>query len=127
MLDSAERVKLFEGSIGSMDSPVLQCLLVDLAVATITDLSKVAVVLSLIAVTAFAVTSHKHHGVPSAAPSVPVVDVDFDYTSNAVQILKLIGDDIGLRRAETTWKELIRKAKEKILGEMVDGSLRLNL
>jgi len=38
-------------------------------------------------------------------------DCYFEYTSHAVKILKLIGDDLGLVRDELTWRDLIIKAK----------------
>ena len=36
----------------------------------------------------------------------------FDYTSDAVQILKAIGDDIGLARDDLTWRDIIGEAKK---------------
>jgi len=39
-------------------------------------------------------------------------DADLGYVSDAVRILKILGDGIGLVMAETTWKGVIKKAKE---------------
>lgn len=38
-------------------------------------------------------------------------DTDLGYTSDAVKILKIIGDEIELKLAERTWKKIIIKAK----------------
>lgn len=40
-------------------------------------------------------------------------DSYFGYTSDAVKILKLIGDDIGIVRDELTWRDTIIKAKQQ--------------
>lgn len=45
-------------------------------------------------------------------PASATGDTTFSYTSDAVQILKLIGDDLGLVRDELTWRDIIIKAKE---------------
>lgn len=47
------------------------------------------------------------HQIPAAATG----DSYFLYTSKAVAILKLIGDDLGLVRSELTWRNIIIKAK----------------
>jgi hypothetical protein len=47
------------------------------------------------------------HQIPAAATG----DSYFLYTSKAVTILKLIGDDLGLVRSELTWRNIIIKAK----------------
>lgn len=39
-------------------------------------------------------------------------DMDLNYISDAVQILKIIGDELGLKLDETTWKKAIIKAKK---------------
>ena len=39
-------------------------------------------------------------------------DKDLNYISEAVQILKIIGDELGLKLDETTWKKAIIKAKK---------------
>ena len=39
-------------------------------------------------------------------------DKDLNYISEAVQILKIIGDELGLPLDETTWKKAIIKAKK---------------
>lgn len=51
----------------------------------------------------------KSYGIRPAATSDP----DLRYDSPAVKILKLIGDDIGLRLAATTWRDKIRAAKKE--------------
>jgi hypothetical protein len=40
-------------------------------------------------------------------------DSVFAYTSKAITVLKLIGDDIGLVRDELTWRNTVISAKEK--------------
>lgn len=50
----------------------------------------------------------KNHGLSTAATA----DADLVYFSDDVQILKIIGDEIGLRLAETTWKNTILEAKK---------------
>lgn len=50
----------------------------------------------------------KNHGLSTAATA----DADLGYFSDDVQILKIIGDEIGLRLAETTWKDTILEAKK---------------
>lgn len=49
----------------------------------------------------------KEYGIRAAATG----DSYFGYTSDAVEILKLLGDDIGLVRDELTWRDIISKAK----------------
>lgn len=50
----------------------------------------------------------KKYGIRPAATG----DCYFGYTSVAVKVLKLIGDDLGLVRDELTWRDAIIKAKE---------------
>lgn len=50
----------------------------------------------------------KNHGLSTAATA----DAGLGYFSDDVQILKIIGDEIGLRLAETTWKDIILEAKK---------------
>lgn len=52
----------------------------------------------------------KQLGVSTAATADPALG----YISAAVQILKIIGDEIGLKLAETTWKAIIIKAKPSL-------------
>lgn len=52
----------------------------------------------------------KAYGVSTAATA----GADSGRTSDAVQILKIIGDEIGLPLAETTWKNIIIKAKPSL-------------
>jgi hypothetical protein len=49
------------------------------------------------------------YGIPAAATG----DAYFAYTSNAVKILKLIGDDLGIKRDQLTWRDTIIKAKQQ--------------
>jgi len=49
------------------------------------------------------------HKIPVAATG----DCYFGYTSDAVKILKLIGDDLGLVRDELTWRDIISKTKSQ--------------
>ena len=49
----------------------------------------------------------KGYGIAPAATG----DAYYGYTSDAVQILKAIGDDISLCRATTTWRDIIIEAK----------------
>ena len=49
------------------------------------------------------------HGVPAAATGDPY----YGYTSAAVKILKLIGDELGLVRSESTWRDTILEAKRQ--------------
>jgi hypothetical protein len=49
----------------------------------------------------------KEYGIKPAATG----DAYWGYTSDAVEILKLIGDDIKLVRDELTWRDIIIKAK----------------
>jgi len=51
----------------------------------------------------------KQYQIPAAATG----DSYFPYTSNAVRILKLIGDDLGLIRSKLTWRDIISEAKEQ--------------
>jgi hypothetical protein len=53
----------------------------------------------------------QEYGIPSAATG----DSYFPYTSKAVTILKLIGDDLRLVRDELTWRDTISKAKLQAL------------
>jgi hypothetical protein len=50
----------------------------------------------------------KRHGGKAAATA----DATFGYASGAVKMLKIIGDEIGLRLAEATWKRVIAQAKK---------------
>lgn len=50
----------------------------------------------------------KRHGIAPAATD----DGNGGSASDAVRILKLIGDDIGLRRSERTWRYIVSNAKE---------------
>ncbi len=50
----------------------------------------------------------KGYGIAPAATGDP----NFGYTSDAVQILKLIGDDIGLVLADVTWRDKIIAVKK---------------
>lgn len=50
----------------------------------------------------------KDHDLSTAATA----DADLGYFSDAVQILKIIGDEFGLVLAETTWRDTILKAKQ---------------
>lgn len=43
-------------------------------------------------------------------------DVDLGYTSDAVLILKAIGDDISLVRSKVTWRDIVMEAKKGIEG-----------
>jgi hypothetical protein len=49
------------------------------------------------------------YGIPAAATG----DAYFAYTSKAVKILKLIGDDLGIKRDQLTWRDTIIKAKQQ--------------
>jgi hypothetical protein len=49
------------------------------------------------------------YGIPAAATG----DAYFGYTSKAIEILKLIGDDLGLVRDELTWRDIFIKAKQQ--------------
>lgn len=49
----------------------------------------------------------QQYGIRAAATG----DDYFEYVSDAVKILKLIGDDLGLVRDELTWRDAIIKAK----------------
>jgi hypothetical protein len=51
----------------------------------------------------------QEYGIPAAVTG----DAYFQYTSKAVTILKLIGDDLGLVRDELTWRDTISKAKQQ--------------
>ncbi|TQK04957.1 hypothetical protein [Herbaspirillum sp. SJZ107] len=51
----------------------------------------------------------QEQGIPAAATG----DSFFGYTSNAIRILKLIGDDLRLVRDELTWRDIIIKAKQQ--------------
>jgi hypothetical protein len=51
----------------------------------------------------------KQYQIPAAATG----DSYFPYTSNAVRILKLIGDDLGLVRSKLTWRDIISEVKEQ--------------
>jgi hypothetical protein len=51
----------------------------------------------------------KEYEIPAAATA----DSIFGYKSNAVRILKLIGDDLRLVRDELTWRDTIIKAKQQ--------------
>lgn len=50
----------------------------------------------------------REYGIQPAATG----DAYYGYKSDAVVILKLIGDDIGIRRDELTWRDTIIKAKQ---------------
>lgn len=52
----------------------------------------------------------KKCGVSTAATA----DTDLGYISDAVKILKILGDEIGLTLAETTWKNVIIKVKPSL-------------
>lgn len=52
----------------------------------------------------------KGYGISPAATA----DADLGYFSDAVMILKIIGDELGLVLAETTWKIAIFKAKQSV-------------
>lgn len=49
----------------------------------------------------------KDHGGEISA----TVDKDLDYVSDAVKVLKIIGDELGLVLDETTWRRTVAKAK----------------
>jgi hypothetical protein len=49
------------------------------------------------------------YGIRAAATG----DSYFGYTSKAITILKMIGDDLGLVRDELTWRDIIIKAKQQ--------------
>ncbi len=44
-------------------------------------------------------------------PPAETADADLGRASDAVQILQILGDGLGLRLAQTTWKNVIKKAK----------------
>ncbi|CAE6747646.1 hypothetical protein [Paraburkholderia domus] len=46
---------------------------------------------------------------------VATYDANFGYTSDAVKILKAIGDDIGFRFSEVTWKNIVIQAKKNAI------------
>lgn len=52
----------------------------------------------------------KSYGISPAATA----DADLGYFSDAVRILKIIGDELGLALAESTWKDAIIKAKQSV-------------
>ncbi len=52
----------------------------------------------------------KDYGIAPAATG----DANFDYTSDAVEILRAIGDDIGLVRASLTWRDTIIAAQKAV-------------
>lgn len=62
-----------------------------------------------------------HYGIAPAATAgnylrmVDITQAESEtsaYVSNAVKILKMVGDDIGLVRAETTWRDIICEATD---------------
>jgi hypothetical protein len=52
----------------------------------------------------------KQNGISTAA----TCDVNFGYTSDAVRVLKAIGEDIGIFLSEVTWRDIIMEAKKDV-------------